>query len=132
MKMLRNLKPLNRDIKKFIVAGMMFFISSIYDIFISYLCSKIIDVLFSFDIELIFIYFGIYFFIIVFVNNIIIYKIKLVLDKKINDSSIRGKNKKGIIGVRSEFSNNIITKIDVFKKSLMDIYAQNFSFKINI
>lgn len=116
MKMLRNLKPLNRDIKKFIVAGMMFFISSIYDIFISYLCSKIIDVLFSFDIELIFIYFGIYFFIIVFVNNIIIYKIKLVLDKKINDSSIRGKNKKGIIGVRSEFSNNIITKIDVFKK----------------
>lgn len=123
MKMLRNLKPLNRDIKKFIVAGMMIFISSIYDIFISYLCSKIIDVLFSFDIELIFIYFGIYFFIIVFVNNIIIYKIKLVLDKKINDSSIRGKNKKGIIGVRSEFSNNIITKIDVFKKSLMDIYA---------
>ncbi len=116
MKMLRNLKPLNRDIKKFIVAGMMIFISSIYDIFISYLCSKIIDVLFSFDIELIFIYFGIYFFIIVFVNNIIIYKIKLVLDKKINDSSIRGKNKKGIIGVRSEFSNNIITKIDVFKK----------------
>ncbi len=123
MKMLRNLKPLNRDIKKFIVVGMMIFISSIYDIFISYLCSKIIDVLFSFDIELIFIYFGIYFFIIVFVNNIIIYKIKLVLDKKINDSSIRGKNKKGIIGVRSEFSNNIITKIDVFKKSLMDIYA---------
>lgn len=123
MKMLRNLKPLNRDIKKFVVAGMMIFISSIYDIFISYLCSKIIDVLFSFDIELIFIYFGIYFFIIVFVNNIIIYKIKLVLDKKINDSSIRGKNKKGIIGVRSEFSNNIITKIDVFKKSLMDIYA---------
>lgn len=123
MKMLRNLKPLNRDIKKFIVAGMMIFISSIYDIFISYLCSKIIDVLFSFDIELIFIYFGIYFFIIVFVNNIIIYKIKLVLDKKINDSSIRGKNKRGIIGVRSEFSNNIITKIDVFKKSLMDIYA---------
>ena len=120
MKMLRNLKPLNRDIKKFIVAGMMIFISSIYDIFISYLCS---NVLFSFDIELIFIYFGIYFFIIVFVNNIIIYKIKLVLDKKINDSSIRGKNKKGIIGVRSEFSNNIITKIDVFKKSLMDIYA---------
>ena len=116
MKMLRNLKPLNRDIKKFIVAGMMIFISSIYDIFISYLCSKIIDVLFSFDIELIFIYFGIYFFIIVFMNNIIIYKIKLVLDKKINDSSIRGKNKKGIIGVRSEFSNNIITKIDVFKK----------------
>lgn len=123
MKMLRNLKPLNRDIKKFIVAGMMIFISSIYDIFISYLCSKIIDVLFSFDIELIFIYFGIYFFIIVFVNNIIIYKIKLVLDKKINDSSIRGKNKKEIIGVRSEFGNNIITKIDVFKKSLMDIYA---------
>ena len=123
MKKLRNLKPLNRDIKKFIVAGMMIFISSIYDIFISYLCSKIIDVFFSFDIGLTFIYFGIYFFIIVFVNNIIIYKIKLVLDKKINDSSIRGKNKKGIIGVRSDFSNNIITKRDVFKKSLMDIYA---------
>lgn len=123
MKKLRNLKPLNRDIKKFIVAGMMIFISSIYDIFVSYLCSKIIDVFFSFDIGLTFIYFGIYFFIIVFVNNIIIYKIKLVLDKKINDSSIRGKNKKGIIGVRSDFSNNIITKRDVFKKSLMDIYA---------
>ena len=123
MKKLRNLKPLNRDIKKFIVAGMMIFISSIYDIFVSYLCSKIIDVFFSFDIGLTFIYFGIYFFIIVFVNNIIIYKIKLVLDKKINDSSIRGKNKKGIIGVESDFSNNIITKIDVFKKSLMDIYA---------
>ena len=123
MKKLRNLKPLNRDIKKFIVAGMMIFISSIYDIFVSYLCSKIIDVFFSFDIGLTFIYFGIYFFIIVFVNNIIIYKIKLVLDKKINDSSIRGKNKKGIIGVESDFSNNIITKRDVFKKSLMDIYA---------
>lgn len=123
MKKLRNLKPLNRDVKKFIVAGIMIFISSIYDIFISYLCSKIIDVFLNFDIELIFIYFGIYFFIIVFVNNIIIYKIKLVLDKKINDSSIRGKNKRGIIGVRNDFSNNIITKIDVFKKSLMDIYA---------
>lgn len=123
MKKLRNLKPLNRDVKKFIVAGMMIFISSIYDIFISYLCSKIIDVFLNFDIELIFIYFGIYFFIIIFVNNIIIHKIKLILDKKINDSSIRGKNKREIIGVRSDFSNNIITKIDVFKKSLMDIYA---------
>ena len=123
MKKLRNLKPLNGDIKKFIVASMIIFISSIYDIFISYLCSKIIDVFLNFDIGLTFIYFGIYFFIIVFFNNIIIYKIKLVLDKKINDSSIRGKNKKEIIGVRSDFSNNIITKRDVFKKSLMDIYA---------